>query len=191
MWPPIPPAAPPTRPPRPEAFVSEGVVAVFTALFVTFRPITPARPPLAKPAPKPPPLPPPPAFTWVELLLCPPPKWWLEKLLNPLKPRAAIMASANILPPVWPTLTPRLAMKESIFCDTLRKPIAHMNQIRTLPDTASLPTASTCACTSSSVTAAKAGWQHRQARSPTMSARNRILLSFFITPLLKAKAGWR
>ena len=29
MWPPIPPAAPPTRPPRPEAFVSEGVVAVF------------------------------------------------------------------------------------------------------------------------------------------------------------------
>ena len=33
-------------------------------------------------------------------------------------PLAAIMASASILPPVWPTLTPRLAMNESIFCDT-------------------------------------------------------------------------
>ena len=54
-----------------------------------------------------------------------------------------IMASASILPPVWPTLTPRLAMNESIFCDTFKKPIAHMNQIRTLPETVSLPTAST------------------------------------------------
>ena len=52
MWPPTPPAAPPTRPPRPEGLASEGVVAVLTALFVTFRLITPARPPLAKPAPK-------------------------------------------------------------------------------------------------------------------------------------------
>ena len=85
MWPPTPPAAPPTRPPRPEGLASEGVVAVLTALFVTFRLITPARPPLAKPAPNPaaPPFPPPPlALTWVELLLRPPPKWWLEKFLK-------------------------------------------------------------------------------------------------------------
>ena len=58
---------------------------------------------------------------------------------------AAKGAAAGILPPVWPTLTPRLAIKESIFCDTLRNPIAHINQISTFPETASLPTASTCA----------------------------------------------
>ena len=39
----------------------------------------------------------------------------LAKLLNPLNPLAAIIASASILPPVRPTLTPRLAIKESIF----------------------------------------------------------------------------
>lgn len=159
MWPPMPPAAPPTRPPRPEAFVSEGVVAVFTALFVTFRPITPAKPPLAKPAPKPPPLPPPLAFTWVELLLCPPPKWWLEKFLNLLEAPGGYHGLRQHAASGVAYIAPRLAMKESIFCDPLRKPIAHMNQIRTLPDTASLPTASTCACTSSSETAAKAGWR--------------------------------
>ena len=69
----------------------------------------------------------------------------LAKLLNPLNPLAVIIASASILPPVWPTLTPRLAIKESIFCDTFRNPIAHINQISTFPETASLPTASTCA----------------------------------------------
>src|SRR5699024_2369307 len=192
MWPPTPPAAPPTRPPRPDGLVSEGVVAVLMALFVTFRLITPARPPLAKPAPNPaPPRPPPPlALTWVELLLRPPPTWWLEKFLKPPMPLAAIMASASILPPVWPTLTPRLAMNESIFCDTFKKPIAHMNQIRTLPETASLPTASTWACTSSSEMA-KAGWQNRQDRAATISARNKIILNLFKAPLLTKRADWQ
>ena len=65
------------QPLNPEGLASGGVVAVLTALFVTFRLITPARPPLAKPAPNPaaPLFPPPPlALTWVELLLRPPPK---------------------------------------------------------------------------------------------------------------------
>ena len=47
----------------------------------------------------------------------------------------------------------------------------HMNQISTLPETVSLPTASTWACTSSSEMA-NAGWQNRQARAATISARD-------------------
>ena len=114
----------------------------------------------------------------------------LAKLLNPLNPLAAIIASASILPPVWPTLTPRLAIKESIFCDTLRNPIAHINQISTFPETASLPTASTCAWTSSSEIA-KAGWQNRQERAATISARNKIFLSLFKMALLTKRADWQ
>jgi hypothetical protein len=75
-------------------------------------------------------------------------------------------------------------MNESIFCETFRKPIAHMNQIRTLPETVSLPTASTWACTSSSEMA-KAGWQNRQERVAIISARNKIFLNFFKAPPYK------
>ena len=52
-----------------------------------------------------------------------------------------------------PTLTPRLAIKLSIFWAALRKPMAHKNQISTFPVTVSRPTASTCACTSASLIA--------------------------------------
>ena len=119
-------------------FVSVWVVAVRMALFVTCRLTTPASPPAMNP-----PGLPEPAFTWEEVLLWPPPKCWREKFRTAPTPLAAIMASAIMEPPVCPTLTPRLDMKESIFWDTFKKAMAHRNHTRTLPDTASLPAAST------------------------------------------------
>ena len=53
--------------------------------------------------------------------------------------RVAIRTSAISEPPVCPTLTPRLARKLSIFCDTFRNATAQSSQIKTLPATASLP----------------------------------------------------
>ena len=55
--------------------------------------------------------------------------------------------------------------------------IAHMNQIRTLPETVSLPTASTWACTSSSEMA-KAGWQNRQDTCRHSVIRNAVVGRF-------------
>ena len=154
------------------------------ALSVTWRLTTPARPP----AMKPPGLPglvgePEPVFTWEELLLWPPPKCWREKFRTAPTPLAAIMASAIMEPPVWPTLTPRLAMKLSIFCDTLRKATAHRNQISTFPVTSDLLEAATCASTSASVTA-KAG-THKKAASRDTSSNVKNILFFVLSPPLQ------
>ena len=70
-------------------------------------------------------------------------------------------------------------MKESIFCDTFRNAMAHRNQIRTLPDTASRPAASTWACASLSEKA-KAVWQDRQRRSAIRKAAVSTFLYFFM-----------
>ena len=92
-------------------------------------------------------------------------------------PLAAIIASAIMEPPVCPTFTPRLDMKESIFCDTFRNEMAHRNQTRTLPDTASRPAAFTWASLSEN---AKAVWQDRQRRSTIRKAAVSTFLYFFM-----------
>ena len=110
-------------------------MAVLTALLVMCRPAIPTSPPLKNPAiPEVPDLPailpaavparPAPAP-------CPPPTTIVTA-------RMAIMASASIEPPVRPTLTPSVAIKLSIFCDTFRNATAHRNQSSTFPVTASL-----------------------------------------------------
>lgn len=92
-------------------------VAVFTASRDTFRLTTPARPPFigqeepacpgAPGAPGPPAVRPP--------FPAKPPTAFPVAPATMVTPRMAIMASASIEPPVWPTLTPRLAIKLSIF----------------------------------------------------------------------------
>ena len=122
------------------------VVALVTASFVALRLAMPIRPPLKKP---------PADAAAAPLPLCPAP----EPKECPMAPAivptplAAINASASMEPPVCPTLTPKLAKKLSIFCEALRKPMAHKNQISTFPVTVSRPTESTCACTSASLIA--------------------------------------
>ena len=157
------------------------------ALFVTCRLTTPARPPAINPPGLPglPGLPgePGPLFTWEELLLWPPPKCWREKLRTAPTPLAATRASAIMEPPVCPTFTPRLDMKESIFWDTFKKAMAHRNQTRTLPDTASRPAASTWACASLSEKA-KAVWQDRQRRSAIRKAAVSTFLYFFMVVVI-------
>ena len=150
------------------------------ALFVTCRLTTPARPPAINP-PGLPGLPgePGPLFTWEELLLWPPPKCWREKLRTAPTPLAATRASAIMEPPVCPTFTPRLDMKESIFWDTFKKAMAHRNQTRTLPDTASRPAASTWACASLSEKA-KAVWLDRQKKSAIRKRAVSTFLYFFM-----------
>ena len=87
------------------------------------------------------------------------------------------MASAIREPPVRPTLTPMEAMKLSIFGYTFRKATAHMNQMSTLPVTASLLVAATWASTSASVRA-KAG-VHKTTASTSASGR-RDKIRFFM-----------
>ena len=190
MFPPMPAdmvdAKPPILPPGALPlcrFVSVWVVAVRRALFVTCRLTTPARPPARNPPGLPglPGLPgePEPVFTWEEELLWLPPKCWREKLRTAPTPLAAIIASAIMEPPVCPTFTPRLDMKESIFWDTFRNAMAHRNQTRTLPDTASRPAASTWAWASLSEKA-KAVWLDRQKKSPIRKRAVNSFLYFFM-----------
>lgn len=89
------------------------------------------------------------------------------------------MASAISEPPVRPVLIPREDRKLSIFCATFKKPMAHKNQMKTFPVTLSLPTLSTCFCTSSSVSAA-AGMAAIAARTISTRNRHRILFPFLI-----------
>ena len=135
------------------------LVAVFTASLVIFRLTTPARPPRRKPVkpsvPFAPDAPAPPEDR--------PPKIRPAPLATEETVLAAIMTSASIEPPVWPTLTPRELIKLSIFRLTFRKATAQRNQIRTLPATASRPTAETLFSTSLSVMA-RAGRAQTQTR---------------------------
>ena len=98
----------------------------------------------------------------------PPPATFFA-VVNPL---AAIMSSAIILPPVWPTLIPKLLMKLSIFWLIFKKAIAHRNQIRTFPAAVSFPTA----WTSASVTAAIAGTDCNKSK---VTARKGTVSIFF------------
>ena len=153
------------------------MVAVLTALLVMCRPAIPTKPPLKNPLiPEEPDLP-------AALLpaaeparpappLCPPPT-------TIVMARMAIMASASIEPPVRPTLTPSVAMKLSIFCDTFKKATAHKNQISTLPVTASFPDAATWASTSLSVRA-KTGTHSAEMSSAARKRMVNIRLVFFI-----------
>ena len=151
-------------------------MAALTAPFCIERLTAPARPPLINPpiAAALPDLEPLPELIGPEPLR-PPPKCRLEALRTVDSPFVAIRASAIILPPVCPTLTPRLAINESIFWDILRKLTAHKNQINTFPATASFPAESTWVCTSPSVTAAKAVWQDRKRRTVTTRTAGRAL----------------
>ena len=69
------------------------------------------------------------------------------------------------------------SLKQKGVLDRKGGNIAHMNQIRTLPETVSLPTASTWACTSSSEMA-KAGWQNRQDTCRHSVIRNAVVGRF-------------
>lgn len=150
------------------------MVAVLTALLVIFLPAIPMRPPLKNP-PAELEVPDTPAELAVPLPLpsvCP---------ANPatvVTPRVAIMTSASMELPVRPTLTPKVAMKLSIFWDTLRKAIAHRNQISTFPVTASLLDAATAASTSLS-SRAKTGVQSISAISAVRGSR-RMIFCFFV-----------
>ena len=112
-------------------------VMVCMALWVNWRPTAPASPPDRK-------------EDWLTLLELPsiltePPR----KLEPPamffavVSPLAATISSAIMLPPVCPTLIPRLDKKLSIFWLIFRKAMAHKNQMKTLPAAVSFPTAST------------------------------------------------
>ena len=130
---------------RGRKLASEGVVAVLTALFVTFRLITPARPPLAKPAPNPaaPLFPPPPLALTCRVAAASAAKVMAGKVLKAADALGRNHGLGQHTAAGVSYIDTQVAMNESIFCDTFKKPIAHMNQIRTLPETASLPTAST------------------------------------------------
>ena len=177
MFPPMPADTADTSPPGlfPEDFsVTVLAVAVRMALFVTWRLTTPARPPAMNP-----PGLPEPASVWEEELLWLLPKCWREKPRTAPTPLAVTRASAIREPPVCPTFTPRLDMKESIFWDTFKKAMAHRNHTRTLPDTASRPAASTWACASLSEKA-KAVWPDRQKRSAIRKRTVNSFLYFFM-----------
>ena len=82
--------------------------------------------------------------------------------------------SPSMEPPVCPTLTPMLAMKLSIFCETLRKPTAQRNQTRTFPVTASRLELLTAASTSLS-SRANAGTAKVSASKRTVPSSGMIL----------------
>ena len=95
-----------------------------------------------------------PDFRYPPPPLLPPPFRCIELV----KLRPAIRSSAIMFPPVFPTLIPRLDMKESIFWLTFRNAMAHRNQIKTFPVTASFPWSATACSTSASVSSeAKTG----------------------------------
>ena len=89
-------------------------------------------------------------------------------------PLNATIASPSMEPPVCPTLTPMLAMKLSIFCETLRKPTAQRNQTRTFPVTASRLELLTAASTSLS-SRANAGTAKVSASKRTVPSSGMIL----------------
>ena len=119
-------------------------VAVLTASLVIFRLTTPARPPCRKP--EEPDVAVPPAR--LEALSAKFPTAFPAMPAARETPLNATIASPSMEPPVCPTLTPILAMKLSIFCETLRKPTAQRNQTRTFPVTASRLELLTAASTS-------------------------------------------
>ena len=86
----------------------------------------------------------------------------------------ATIVSPSMEPPVCPTLTPMLAMKLSIFCETLRKPTAQRNQTRTFPVTASRLELLTAASTSLS-SRANAGTAKVSASKRTVPSSGMIL----------------
>lgn len=162
------------------------MVAVLTALLVIFLPAIPIRPPLKKPPDAPAELA---ALDVPAELAAPRPNVCPANPATVETPRAAIMTSASIELPVRPTLTPRLAMKLSIFCDTFRKATAHRNQISTFPVTASLLDAATAASTSLS-SRARAGTQNDSPRRASRS-RSPMIVCFFIKyPPIKVTADW-
>ena len=86
----------------------------------------------------------------------------------------ATIASPNMEPPVCPTLTPILAMKLSIFCETLRNPTAQRNQTSTFPVTVSRLELLTAASTSLS-SRANAGTAKVSASKRTVPSSGMIL----------------
>ena len=150
------------------------LAAVLAASLVILRLITPASPPRRKPeSPAEGPLPPDfPAEPRPNPMILPPKPAAMDT------PRAAIMASASMEPPVWPTLTPRLDRKLSIFWETFRKPTAQKNQISTLPLTVSLLVAFTAASTSLSSMAPAVMVRAMTHRSRTVNAENRVRDNF-------------
>ena len=93
--------------------------------------------------------------------------------------RIAIMASAIMEPPVWPVLTPMLARKLSIFCDTFKKLTAQRNQISTFPVTDSRLDALIWASTSLSVIA-RAGAVRTTDKARTAEKKTMNLRAFFV-----------
>ena len=81
-------------------------------------------------------------------------------------PRSAMMASVRREPGAWGTPSPSACRMLSILVLTFRNAIAHKNQTKRLPETASLPWDATAFCTSDSDTA-KAG-RAQQYSAPVM-----------------------
>ena len=115
----------------------EWPVMACTALWVNCLPTAPAKPPERK-------------ADWLELFEVPPMRKEPPRKLEPpamflavVNPLAATISSAIMLPPVCPTLMPRLDRKLSIFWLIFRKAMAYRNQRNTFPAAVSLPTAST------------------------------------------------
>ena len=145
-------------------------VAVLTASFVIFRLTTPARPPCKKPGELGAVLLP----VRLAALSVKPPTAFPTVPAARETPLNATIASPSIEPPVCPTLTPILAMKLSIFCETLRKPTAQRNQTSTFPATASRLELLTAASTSLS-SRANAGTAKVSASKRTVPSRGMIL----------------
>jgi hypothetical protein len=104
-------------------------------------------------------------------------------------PFAAIISSAIMLPPVCPTLIPRLLIKLSIFWLIFKKATAHKNQTSTFPAAVSFPTD----WTSDSVTAARTGMAWKIARDrERLKAALRFFLCFIDTSFkVKATTDWQ
>ena len=144
-------------------------VAVLTASLVIFRLTTPARPPCRKPED-----PDAAAPARLEALSAKFPTTFPAMPAARETPLNATIASPSMEPPVCPTLTPMLAMKLSIFCETLRKPTAQRNQTRTFPVTASRLELLTAASTSLS-SRANAGTAKVSASKRTVPSSGMIL----------------
>ena len=163
------------------------VVAVLTASLVTLRLTTPARPPFKNQLP----VDPEPPAALPAAPERPPPK---ERPANPATaatPLVASIASASMEPPVWPTFTPKVAIKLSTFCDTFKNATAQRNQISTFPVTVSLLVALTCASTSASVMAKAGTVRNAVSISITEINDKTRIFRFVVIPPIKLKAGLR
>lgn len=149
------------------------LVAVFTASFSALRLAIPTSPPLKYP-PSPAAVPPAPRAA--------PPTAWPDNPANADSPRVAIRASASSDFPALLELTPRLARKASILCETFKKATAQRNHIRTFPTTASLPDAETSASTSASVIARTGKAKSVPSKSDTANAAISLLCFFVLIP---------